>query len=42
MYVLEKEAANKKITDLETEIQTLKTEVEILTEEKVKQSAGNK
>ena len=42
LYVLEREAANKKITDLETEIETLKTEVEILTEEKVKQLAGNK
>ena len=41
LNVSEREAANKKITDLETEVKTLKRKVETLPEEKMKQYSGN-
>ena len=41
LYVSELKAANKKIANSETEIQTLKREIETLTEEKMEQSLGN-
>ena len=41
LCVSEQIAANKKVTDLEKEIQTLKSEVKTLTEEKIEQSSGN-
>ena len=41
LYVSELEAANKKIANSETEIRTLKRDVETLTEEKIELSEGN-
>ena len=41
LCVPEQEAANKNIADSETEIKTLKGEVETLTEEKTQLSSGN-
>ena len=41
LFVSEQETANKKIADLETELQTLKRKVEKITDEKIKKSSGN-
>ena len=40
-YVLEQGATNKKIIDLEKEIQKVKEELKSLTEENMRQSLGN-
>ena len=40
LYVLELKAAIKKITDLETEVQTLKSEVKTITTERMERSAS--
>ena len=41
LFASEQEAANKKIADLETEVQTLERKVEKITDEKIKKSSGN-
>ena len=41
LYISEQEAANKIITDLKTEVQTLKRKVDAVTEEKIELSTGN-
>ena len=40
-YVLEQGATNKKIIDLEREMQKVKEEVKTLTEENMQKSSGN-
>ena len=41
LYVSDQEAAEKKIADLDAEVQTLNGKVETLTEGKIQQSSGN-